>query len=222
MKVALSLALFYAINYGLRDYLVYSLGKNPEWTSFLVYLILFVLIGTMYAREIKSSLVGVKKDLNSASRLLKWIILPMFISYVLVIFLTYGLAFLGIDIVPANNENIKGIEKSLPQVLTFLMMTIFAPVIEESVFRENFLNSKVSQKNGGRVFLFILSNLLFAAIHIDPSSLGNFKSLLYYLPISLGLSFVYIKNGRRLAASILAHALVNLLAFIFIALGVVL
>ena len=90
-----------------------------------------------------------------------------------------------------------------PQLLVFLIIVLFLPVIEEWLFRGVLwrLASKVMTSG----FVWVTISLLFAIAHWEP------LHVLGLIPISFFLGWLRLKTGE-LGPSILAHMTNNLVA----------
>ena len=90
-----------------------------------------------------------------------------------------------------------------PQLLVFLIIVLFLPVIEEWLFRGVLwrLASKVMTSG----FVWVTISLLFAIAHWEP------LHVLGLLPLSFFLGWLRLKTGE-LGPSILAHMTNNLIA----------
>ncbi len=88
-----------------------------------------------------------------------------------------------------------------------IMSVLFAPVIEEIIFRGLMYEKMIliTQKN----WAFILVAIGFALVHINP------KKMIYAFIISMILSACYIKTG--ILTAIICHAYYNFLSNIYIA-----
>lgn len=220
IKFLISVVLFYLINYGLWDYIVLFHNISPEWASFYVTLILVIIIGLLHGKRILDSFRAAKDRFKKPLFLIKSIVLPMLIGYAGSILLTYlATALFKLDILPQNTENIKQVQDTIPLALTFLMMTVFAPIIEESVFRESFLAWVDRKKRPLFYIMTTLSVIFFAGIHVNPFDLADLVSVFYYLPLSAALTYIYLKNDGEVATSIVAHSVTNLFGFIFMLVG---
>ncbi|MBR4232546.1 MAG: CPBP family intramembrane metalloprotease [Oscillospiraceae bacterium] len=96
---------------------------------------------------------------------------------------------------------------------TLVIAVLFAPVVEESVFR-GALFGAIRTKS--RIAAYIVTTLLFAVYHLWPYFIAEFawKDLLYllqYIPIGVILAWSYERSGT-IWTSILVHALINYVA----------
>jgi hypothetical protein len=95
-------------------------------------------------------------------------------------------------------------------ILTTLTIIIFAPLIEETLFR-GFLQTFIRQHLGSKQAIGITS-LLFALFHYSPEQgLGNIPIVVSLFVLALFLGFVYEKKGS-LFAPISLHASFNLIS----------
>ena len=91
--------------------------------------------------------------------------------------------------------------------LTIFTITIFAPLVEETLFR-GFLQSFIRKHLGSKQAIFITS-ILFAFFHYSPEQkLANFTIIASLFVFSLFLGLVYEKR-RSLFASMFLHAVFN-------------
>ena len=116
-----------------------------------------------------------------------------------------------------NQGSIIDMIKTIP-FLTFFVTVIFAPLLEEMVYRYS-LFGMLHKKN--RIFAYIVTLLVFGLIHFDFTCFKNgadamkieFMNLPAYLIAGGILCYAYEKNGS-LISSITAHATNNLIAFL--------
>lgn len=107
----------------------------------------------------------------------------------------------GVSTESANTENLREMTKAYP--LLIFMITVFAPVMEEFVFRKAIF----TQLNMSRVGIYgsaVISALLFAFIHFD----GHY---LLYGSLGLLFSYLYYKTNN-IFTPMLAHGLMNAFA----------
>ena len=112
--------------------------------------------------------------------------------------------------------NQQAIEQSLLSstgVLMIFITVIFAPVLEELVFRKAmfrfFKNHWIAM---------VVSSLVFGLIHVtsETNVLDFVTNLITYSASGFALGYVYIKNKNNVWASILVHAVANAVSIIFI------
>lgn len=113
-----------------------------------------------------------------------------------------------------SNDNQNAVDSMITQmpVLSFFMVVIFAPVVEEITYR---LGLTGIFKNKNKIVALIISSVIFGLIHFNFMS-ADMKTELIALPsyiisgVVLGLAYL---NEDSLATSITAHLTNNLIAF---------
>ncbi|MGJ9385843.1 lysostaphin resistance A-like protein [Salipaludibacillus sp. CF4.18] len=105
---------------------------------------------------------------------------------------------LGIEPGSENTEMIVDMATSVP--LMMLAVAVFAPVMEEIVFRMVIFGSLF--KRFGFWIASISSGLIFAVVHWD------FENLLVYLSMGIVFAFLYVKT-KRIIVPIIAHVGIN-------------
>ena len=98
---------------------------------------------------------------------------------------------------------------------TFLLAVVFAPVVEELLFRGVLF---APLRKYGRILAYAVSCLAFALVHVLNPLLFDYSPLLFitallYIPPGIALCWVYEKTGSIWAA-IFLHALNNLIAML--------
>ncbi|MDY0210894.1 MAG: type II CAAX endopeptidase family protein [Acholeplasma sp.] len=113
---------------------------------------------------------------------------------------------------PEQAVNQQAIETSLFSqygILILLVTVLFAPIIEELIFRKSMFslirNPKVA---------IVVSSLLFGLIHVasEASVLGFVTNWIAYSASGFALGYIYIKNNHNVWSSIMIHALYNSVA----------
>lgn len=93
-------------------------------------------------------------------------------------------------------------------------IVIFAPIVEEVVFRE-VLYKRLNVKYGGNIALLV-SSVIFGFMHIIPNLLvGKFEGMIYIIQyIALGYILGYIfKKDENISSGIVVHMLNNLFGY---------
>lgn len=209
-KQLLLILLFYFINFGLWE--VIAPIVTQEWASFIVYLVLFLFTLGFFSEELRDEWRIFKssqlQDKGFYFRFVVWFLA----NFLLGVLLIYVAQKLKINILPENSEHVKEQIARIPVALAVVQGCIFAPLIEESVFRYAMIGKNAK---GMELFLrVILSIILFDVIHIL-----SFSEFFYYLLPSLILTTFYLKY-RNVFASIFLHSLINILGYILLIVGV--
>lgn len=205
IKGIIVLLLFYLINFTFWDVLVNHQIATPQWASFIVYASLFIVVLAFYWKHLGEQWRNFHKQRPVIHKFLLELLLWTIggTSLTLLVIVIFG-NLLGIDLLSQNQENLNQFVEQLPEVLSFCMMALFGPVIEELVFRQGL----IGWVNRGNRWLFVLmtalSIFLFDIIHIF-----HLTEFWYYLPMSLALTMFYLKYERNIWSSILFHSFNN-------------
>lgn len=213
IKSIATIVLFYFFNGPFCD-LLEALKLSSEWIGFIDYSILFVSLSILNFSTLKNEYKAFKIQEKSLGKFLLEAIGIMVVAYILVNLLVSLCHYFGLDILPQNTENLKENSAQLPKFLTFLMMVVYAPFIEELTFRHSMI--AWPGKNNEKIirFMALVSIVAFDLIHVI-----HIEEFLYYLPLSIALTYIYLHNDRKLLSSIIAHSLTNLVGFFLILVG---
>lgn len=161
-----------------------TLSTNIKIIYSLIFDILtMALIILIFYKQIKKDIIDIKKNHREYfSKCFKyWIIglIVMMISNLIITFISKGE-------IAGNQETINELFKINPLYIYFSAV-IFAPVIEELVFRKAIKNIIPNK------YIFILtSGLIFGWLHIN-GNINNWYDALYLIPYSsLGVAFAYM------------------------------
>lgn len=120
-----------------------------------------------------------------------------------------------IDVIGINNANEIEINEALSSkfILTAIAAVIFAPVVEELLFRYLIYNGL---KKINPIFAHIIVGLLFGFFHvwgyvIIEREYIQLVNMLPYVVMSLGFSVIYSKTNNILC-SIIVHMTINIVA----------
>lgn len=105
---------------------------------------------------------------------------------------------LGVEPGSENTALLSDIAKVSPIII--ISMVIFAPILEEMIFRRVLFGGLYQKTNF--IIAALVSALIFAAVH------GELQHTLIYMAPALVFSFIYYKT-KRLLAPILGHLLMN-------------
>ncbi len=205
LKGGLVLLLFYLINFSLWEVLVGKGMATPQWASFSVYFILFFVVLACYWKKLSSEWHKFREQLLSIPKFLLDLILWTIggTGLTLLIIFIFG-NILGIELLSENQENIIEVVHEIPAILSFMMIALFGPIIEELVFREGIIGWVNRTNHWLLVIMTVLSIILFDTIHVI-----QLTDFWYYLPMSLVLTGFYLKYERNVWSSILLHMFNN-------------
>ena len=137
------------------------------------------------------------------------------IGYVVRVVLTMLLAL----VVPLqqtdNQANIESLLNSTSIVLMLILTCVFAPIVEELVFREAIIGAFKDKMNPW--ILTAISIFFFVLLHSISNSGGiDWSAALMYVPLTIPLVGIYRYYKDNVAASMLMHFVSNSVAMIFL------
>ena len=196
--------LFYVINFGLWE--IIAPAVSGEWASFVVYVLLFVIVVLLFCKEIREAWLDIVSiQLKNKRFYMKWLIfLAIDLALTIVVVLLASKYFPAI--MPVNNENVKAQLDSVPILLGVIQGCVFAPVIEETVFRYSIIGKPESKSK--LVILTIISIVMFDCIHIVAP-----LEFFYYLVPAIILTLFYNWN-KNIIASMLLHSSINVIGYV--------
>ncbi|MBB6454866.1 hypothetical protein HNQ94_003355 [Salirhabdus euzebyi] len=164
--------------------------------SIMTIVILSILKPDMKRNKERSSKLGVGK-----------IILWTVIGFFLVLFVQYAAALIemNLGIEPGSNNTSALMEVARATPLFLIVTAIFAPVLEEIVFRKVIFGSIFKKYN----FLIaaIISAIAFGILHQEPDH------LLIYTSVGMVFAYLYVKT-KTILVPILTHVSINTFVFI--------
>ena len=176
-----------------------SLEKITELTgliTFLSFLLTFIVMFILYHTNLKEKLTKItKKD-----------IIYIAVGAIIIIIVNELLSRLlaGANADMQNQEYIIEAFKH-NKTMMFAATVIFAPIVEEMVFRYSF-STFIKNKYA----FIIISSLVFGLMH----STGI--AIIVYFVLGVLLSLLYLKTNKNIIASIIAHILNNAYAVIMV------
>lgn len=192
------------------------LGDKIAITTFVVYGISALSIVLLNAKVLISDFKKIKVHAKMFfSSIMKYIAL----IYLFNIILSFVLPYLaGTDVV-SNQQGIENQALTYP-IFTIVTTVIFAPIVEEMVFRYSLMNIDISSRFK-RVLLLIVSSFIFGSIHMLASiQSGNLNELWFifqYAAMGLAIGLSYFKT-ENIWTPIAVHLVNNLIATIVIVL----
>ena len=209
-KRLLIIILFYLINFGLWELIAPTV--SGEWASFIVYVVLFVVVLTVFHKELSEEWKDLKASQLKSKKFYLNLVAWLIADLVFTMLLLYVVEKFKLDILPKNNESVKAQMLSVPIALTVIQGCIFAPVIEEMTFRFSVIG-KPKTRIGANV-ASVISIFLFDCIHIV-----RFPEFFYYLLPALILTIFYTRY-RNVFASIMLHSAINIVGYIGLIFGI--
>lgn len=121
---------------------------------------------------------------------------------------------LGISTSSENQDILEALIKGDQKIVMFFSVAILAPIYEELVYRK-LIAGFLAKTRSLKILNFVIVSLVFAFIHVQSEIFElKFAPLLPYLLISMVVTGVYYLTNENIYASMIAHFLNNLLAFV--------
>lgn len=209
-KRLLIIILFYAINFGLWEFIAPIV--SGAWASFIVYVVLFSVVLMVCHKELSEEWNDWKVHQLKSRRFYLSLVGWLIVDIVFGMLLLYLADRFSLNILPENNENVKAQMVSVPVALATIQGCIFAPVIEEMTFRFSVIGKPKTRIKAG--VASVISIFLFDCIHIV-----QFPEFFYYLLPALILTIFYTKY-RNVFASIMLHSAINIVGYIGLIFGI--
>ncbi|WP_027964062.1 CPBP family intramembrane glutamic endopeptidase [Halalkalibacillus halophilus] len=135
----------------------------------------------------------------SFGKIIGWSVLGVFLAYfVQIIANIINIYVLGIDQGSENTADIMGLIEE--NILFILLPILFAPVLEEIIFRKIIFGEIYKKTNF--IIAGLASSLIFAAVHWD------FTFILTYTAMGFAFAYLYVKTNR-IIVPIIAHMAMN-------------
>lgn len=208
------LALFFGMRFWGSSWVASWSPFNFYGTFILIYSILglagLVLYGSLLKKE-WGKLRQRERPIKFFLTLLAWSILAVIIT------ISWNLLvskLFDVEIVTHNQEAINMLIGEIPIFLSYLIICVFAPFIEEMTFRQSFMGWPRSNQKLLLAVMTLASIIVFDAIHISKP-----VDFLFYLPISLIICLFYWRQRRNPWPSIFLHSMFNTFGFIMIVIG---
>lgn len=181
----------------------------PAWYQMLFYIVFMV------------SMVYLAKDFLKE----QWLTFKITKKWIITVLLVYGMMYLSNIVISLlltfvtnqgqslNQESITVMFSQMPYLTVFIAV-IFAPIVEEIVFRGvifNFFRKK------GFLFAALISAVLFGLIHVRPMAISDLPFVVVYAALGFFICLGYEKTNNFYTAVTL-HFLNNLLAVLVMAL----
>lgn len=185
-----------------------------QWGIVLLYFLLFIVCIFLWGYQLILAVLNLRSYWRKGRFFLEMLVwLPA--TFVLTnIILKFAVGHFIWELTTRNNQALLSIGQSLPSVFLLAMMLVFAPLVEELVFRESLIGWVPP---GWKWLSFLCAAgviYVFAMIHVQEA-----WEVYYYLGVSLSLTGVYMRFGRNVAASIFLHMLINIASYILLMQG---
>mgnify|MGYP002423575132 CR=1 FL=1 len=162
-----------------------TLPLLPKIIYMIVYeTVILILILLIFYPKLKRDFMDMKKNhMNYYSKYFKYWLLGIFIMMV-----SNLLIMQFTDNQVASNEQAVQTLFDISPIYIFFSAVIFAPLVEELVFRQGIRNIIPN-----KLLFIIVSGLVFGGLHVISSDMQSFTELLYLIPYCApGIIFAYI------------------------------
>jgi membrane protease YdiL (CAAX protease family) len=175
-----------------------------EWFSVGSSLFLLVFALLLFGKQLRLDFQRFTQQVHLGKFLLSCI--GYFLLLGLIRTITYFILDLFMDThqIGQNQEMLNELSQNIPMIATFLVIAIYAPIVEELVFRQAIMGYVDKNNRPKVIFLTILSVAIFTLLHTL-----QVVDIFLYLPLSLLLTWLYWKYDRNIIASIIFHFVNN-------------
>lgn len=200
---------------------VYSfvIGKSDSTTmdmlTALIQLLAYVVVVlSYYFLHIQQFQTILSDNWQALKRQWRWVLIGFVVMFLLAMLYDQVIQHLPNNWGYSETKNEEALDQLFKQKaflpFTFILAVIVGPIVEELAFRHLLIGELGKKLNF--IVMGVISALLFALIHLDPTS-SPFE---YggYLIMGAAIVIVYLKTGRRLLPVIAMHMLNNFVAFI--------
>lgn len=144
------------------------------------------------------------RDAANVSKIILWSIIGVFLAmFAQIVAAQIEILVFGIEPGSENTQDLMKVARMTP--LFILVPAIFAPILEELIFRKIIFGSIYQRTNF--FVAAIISSLVFALVHAD------FTHTLVYTAMGLVFAFLYVKT-KRIIVPIFAHMAMNTLVVV--------
>jgi membrane protease YdiL (CAAX protease family) len=125
----------------------------------------------------------------------------------------------GAEVAPIDQSRFNPLEGNLAIFLLFVLLSWTTIAFGEEMFYRAFLITKLGEvfpgSKLGTVLVLLVSSTIFGLVHLVEGPLGVMNTF----AMGLILGAVYLRSGRNLWVTIIAHGLANSIRFLFLFLG---
>lgn len=220
IKLFILTILFFNVNL-IFKYIFEIIGfsANLVNTNSIVYLnvlresTLLILIVIFYKKYLKKDLSLIDNKQKFISEIFSYLVLFMIVK-IISAFVTSIMSFvIGNKAIASDNQGLIESLTNTSPVLMFISSVIFAPIVEEGLFR---LSLRKVVKN--KYIFMIISGFVFGLMHIFPTDLPISVALtqgIVYCAAGVSLAYIYVESDNIWYA-VTIHAINNLLTMLLI------
>ena len=180
-------------------------GQRSLYLLVLCQLLTMIIAYLLYKDELKKQWLALKGQ--NFRQLFPKQFLKLYFAMLVIRIISMQIIGLFVDpnLLGQNQEIINQIAQSTPYIMTFFMTVLFAPFVEELVFRQALIGSFQSKK-WINIMTFV-SVILFTLAHMM-----HWADFVIYLPMAAIIVYFYRHYQKNVIASMAFHGLNNLIA----------
>ena len=180
-------------------------GQRSLYLLVLCQLLTMIIAYLLYKDELKRQWLALKGQ--NFRQLFPKQFLKLYFAMLVIRIISMQIIGLFVDpnLLGQNQEIINQIAQSTPYIMTFFMTVLFAPFVEELVFRQALIGSFQSKK-WINIMTFV-SVILFTLAHMM-----HWADFVIYLPMAAIIVYFYRHYQKNVIASMAFHGLNNLIA----------
>ncbi|GAB7231561.1 CPBP family intramembrane glutamic endopeptidase [Facklamia hominis] len=180
-------------------------GQRSLYLLVLCQLLTMIIAYLLYKDELKRQWLALKGQ--NFRQLFPKQFLKLYFAMLVIRIISMQIIGLFVDpnLLGQNQEIINQIAQSTPYIMTFFMTVLFAPFVEELVFRQALIGSFQSKK-WINIMTFV-SIILFTLAHMM-----HWADFVIYLPMAVIIVYFYRHYQENVIASMAFHGLNNLIA----------
>ena len=180
-------------------------GQRSLYLLVLCQLLTMIIAYLLYKDELKRQWLALKGQ--NFRQLFPKQFLKLYFAMLVIRIISMQIIGLFVDpnLLGQNQEIINQIAQSIPYIMTFFMTVLFAPFVEELVFRQALIGSFQSKK-WINIMTFV-SVILFTLAHMM-----HWADFVIYLPMAAIIVYFYRHYQENVIASMAFHGLNNLIA----------
>ncbi|EKB56367.1 CPBP family intramembrane glutamic endopeptidase [Facklamia hominis] len=180
-------------------------GQRSLYLLVLCQLLTMIIAYLLYKDELKKQWLDLKAQ--NFRQLFPKQFLKLYFAMLVIRIISMQIIGLFVDpnLLGQNQEIINQIAQSTPYIMTFFMTVLFAPFVEELVFRQALIGSFQSKK-WINIMTFV-SVILFTLAHMM-----HWADFVIYLPMAAIIVYFYRHYQENVIASMAFHGLNNLIA----------
>lgn len=170
--------------------------------NFLIYGVLTLLFILIFKKILATDYKKTKEDTGET---LKYILIGFGLMIIFVVINSIVYQYLNITETSVNQATLDYMFENgrmIDWILLVVFTVLFAPIVEEFVFRK----AVVTFFKSNTIIAILLSGIAFGYIHVTS---GDYIQIIYYMTIGIVLAFFYIRANYNIYVPIVMHMIFN-------------